>query len=386
MRVLLITDHYLPGYKAGGPIRTLANITDALGEEFEFFVLTSDRDLSGPSYPHIKSGLWAQVGKAQVLYLRPDERCWVSWWRRLNALDFDVIYLNSCFSRLTIKTLVLRWLKLIPSKPIILAPRGEFSPGALEIKRYKKSSYLVLSKALHFYKDIIWQASSEYERQDIEYVMRDRNPTIVVAPDLVPVCAKSPRIVSKNVGILKLVFLSRISRKKNLDYALKLLINLKGRIIFDIYGPLEDLVYWKECQSIMARMPDFIEVTYKGEITPEQVMDTFGNYHLFLFPTRGENFGHVISEALQAGCPVLISDTTPWQGLEEQKAGWSIPLSQPEKFIAVLEDMLQMDEDAFKEYAYNARRFSEIMASDPAVTKASRNLFLSAAKYSHERM
>jgi glycosyltransferase involved in cell wall biosynthesis len=382
MRILLITDHYLPGYKAGGPIRTLANVTDALGDEFEFLVLTSDRDLSGPPYPSIQHGMWQRVGKAQVLYLRPTERRWACWKRRLNALDFDVIYLNSCFSRLTIRTLVLRRLKLIPVKPIILAPRGEFSPGALALKKYKKKLYLALTKVLDFYKDIIWQASSAYERQDIEHVMRGKASVVVVAPNLVPVRARNPGIVSKDAGALKLVFLSRVSRKKNLDYALRLLPNLTGRVIFDIYGPLEDLAYWKECQSIIAQMPTSIEVTYRGEIMPEQVMDTFGNYHLFLFPTRGENFGHVISESLRAGCPVLISDTTPWRGLEEQRAGWIVPLSQPERFVAILENMLQMDDAAFKKHADHARCFGERAANDPAVIEANRTLFLTAAKCS----
>lgn len=382
MRILLVTGHYLPGYKAGGPIRTLANVTDALGDEFEFLVLTSDRDLSGPPYPGIQPGVWQRVGKAQVLYLRPSDRRWTCWRRRLNALDFDVIYLNSCFSRLTIKTLALRWLKLIPVKPIILAPRGEFSPGARDLKKCKKRLYLALSKVLNFYKDIIWQASSECERHDIKHVMRGKTPTIMVAPDLVPLRAERRDTVNKSVDFLRLVFLSRISRMKNLDYALRLLPNLTGRVIFDIYGPLEDLAYWKECQSIIAQMPTSIEVTYRGEIMPEQVMDTFGNYHLFLFPTRGENFGHVISESLRAGCPVLISDTTPWRGLEEQRAGWVVPLSQPERFVAILENMLQMDDAAFKEHADHARCFGERAANDPAVIEANRTLFLTAAKCS----
>jgi hypothetical protein len=41
-------------------------------------------------------------------------------------------------------------------------------------------------------------------------------------------------------------------------------------------------------------------------------------YDLFLFPTLGENYGHVISEALASGCPVVISDQTPWRNLEAE--------------------------------------------------------------------
>lgn len=36
MKILTLADYYLPGYKAGGPIRTLANMVDMLGDEFKF--------------------------------------------------------------------------------------------------------------------------------------------------------------------------------------------------------------------------------------------------------------------------------------------------------------------------------------------------------------
>ena len=35
-------------------------------------------------------------------------------------------------------------------------------------------------------------------------------------------------------------------------------------------------------------------------------------HDLFVFPTLGENFGHVIYESLMCGTPVLVSDNTPW--------------------------------------------------------------------------
>ena len=44
-RVLVTIGSYLPGYKAGGPIRSVANLIDALGDDFEFRVVTSDKDL-----------------------------------------------------------------------------------------------------------------------------------------------------------------------------------------------------------------------------------------------------------------------------------------------------------------------------------------------------
>ena len=55
---------------------------------------------------------------------------------------------------------------------------------------------------------------------------------------------------------------------------------------------------------------------------------------LFFFPAHGENYGHVIAEAMAAGCPVLISDQTAWRNLEEKGAGWDLPLDAPGRFRA----------------------------------------------------
>jgi len=51
-RILVVTGHYLPGFKAGGPLRSVANLVNCLRDEFEFLILTSDRDLGDTeAYP-----------------------------------------------------------------------------------------------------------------------------------------------------------------------------------------------------------------------------------------------------------------------------------------------------------------------------------------------
>ena len=44
-RILIFIDWFLPAYKAGGPIRSIANLVDHLSESFKFYIITGDRDL-----------------------------------------------------------------------------------------------------------------------------------------------------------------------------------------------------------------------------------------------------------------------------------------------------------------------------------------------------
>ena len=48
---------------------------------------------------------------------------------------------------------------------------------------------------------------------------------------------------------------------------------------------------------------------------------------MFVLPSRGENFGHVIIESLSAGLPVMISDKVFWKS--DKKGGiMKLPLKE----------------------------------------------------------
>ena len=72
LRILTVVPNYLPGYEAGGPIRTIANMVEWFGDEFTFLIITADRDLGDTQpYTDIRVNEWQRVGKAQVCYLSP---------------------------------------------------------------------------------------------------------------------------------------------------------------------------------------------------------------------------------------------------------------------------------------------------------------------------
>lgn len=69
----------------------------------------------------------------------------------------------------------------------------------------------------------------------------------------------------------------------------------------------------------------------------------------------GENFGHVISESLIAGCIPVISDRTPWKDLDKYKCGNVISLNNQNGFVDCLTNYIKMDKKEFSKYVSNAQ-------------------------------
>lgn len=381
LNILVFLGRYLPGFMAGGPIRTLVNMVDRLGDDFQFKIITSDRDLNDTKpYSGIKRDDWNKVGKGEVFYISSGMKLIGGFKRILCSVEYDIIYLNSFFSPFfTIIPLLLRRLRLIPDKVVVMAPRGEFSDGALELKKTKKRLYILAANILGIYHGIVWQASSEYEESDIRRWFGE-DAVVFIAPDLASslLVTKGQAAKYKRKGSIKILFLSRISRKKNLDVALKLLENMKGKVQFDIYGPLEDKTYWAECKKIINTLSDNIQVHYCGMVGHDQVSGIMRNYDLFFLPTLGENFGHVILEALCAGCPILISDQTPWRGLEEKGVGWDLPLEEPDRFREKLQLSIDMENVEYLEWAERARRYGLQVSRDDKIVEMNKLLFLNS--------
>lgn len=347
MKILVFTSFYLPSYKAGGPVKTIQNMVEHLSE-FQFLIMTGDRDLGdNKPFSNIAVDSWQGCGDAKVFYSSPMHVSLFNMSKIINSAIFDVLYLNSFFDfNFSIKPLILRKLRKIRSCPVVLAPRGEFSAGALALKSYKKTLFIKLSSLLGLYRGITWQASSELEKQDIISALNIDPSSIFIAKDLPPkVSVSMCDLALKPNPICKIVFLSRISPMKNLDFALQVLGRVESTLVFDVYGPIEDKHYWQTCLDLIEKLPFNIVVNYCGAIRPDQVADVFSRYDLFFFPTRGENYGHVIAESLSVGTPVLLSDQTPWQDLASDKLGWDIPLDL-EFFAKKIDEVAGMDSEA----------------------------------------
>ena len=354
--ILIIMGRYLPGYKDVGPVSSIKNLTDFLGKEYNFKILTCDRDHGDmEAYPNIKVNGWNRVGDAEVYYVPPK-----GFSRKLIvelARQVDLVYVCGCFNDYAINTLIANRFGKIKA-PIVVAAMGLFSPKEFQLKYPKKKAFTIVFNLLGMFKNIYWSATSEMEIAEIKQQVKATDKQFFIAEDLPRKVDEVNVKKEKKAGSLKVVWISRIAPKKNLKYAIEILQATKQNIEFTIYGPAHTEEYWEECKQELGKLPSNVKWKWKGNLDSENVVETLKLYHVFLFPTLGENFGHVIQEALSAGCPCIISDQTPWQDFESQGVGYVFPLDDKRAFVNAVERYTVMGQEEFQSVSEKAHQYA----------------------------
>ncbi len=341
--MLFIYDYFYPAYKAGGIVQSLYNLETALKDKFDVKFICSTQDLSGEEIDVNKclsNGIY--INKAKV----------ISALKNFDKAQLGCVYLNGIFSIHFFLIPLLFFRLFHPQIKLAIAPRGMLQGGALSIRATKKSLYLKLLKNAGLLNKVVWHATDEQEILDVKKVMGEQ-AYCILANNLPKKPLDKFQIIEKENTKLRLVFLSLITEKKNLHLLLQTLQNITFPVELDIYGPIKDLDYWKICQKISSEMPANCTVKYKGPINPVEVQHTLQQYHAFVLPSKGENFGHAIYEALSVGRPVIISEFTPWSGLSVKAAGWNSALTSQELYNSILE-LKKMSQDEFNLYCENA--------------------------------
>ena len=297
-KILCFIEYYLPGHKSGGPVRTISNFVEYFGHEYEIYIICSDRDyLDTEPYKNKRFKKWYKIGKAKVLYIPKKNLNIYSVTKILSENSYDLLYINGLFSyKFNILPLFIRRFKSVKNNiPCIVGTRGMLSLNAIKLKSIKKKIFLKTANLFGLYENLFFQASNIFEKKEIYENFRVPKEKIFIAPNLTKVIPISPiKIKTKKNGPLSLIFLSRISPMKNLDFLLRSLLKINVPIKLTIHGNKEDFNYYNECIELKRKIPKQIKIYIKNHIKNESVQKVLINYDLFVLPSRGENFGHVI--------------------------------------------------------------------------------------------
>lgn len=344
--ILILYDYFYPAYKAGGVTQSLYNLYNALQNKYFINIICSNKDLNNEDLSEEKK-------IAQVNYINKFQILKNLF--QIDKKNIDCVYLNGIFSPFFF-FIPLFYFKIVhPKITIVIAPRGMLQSGALAIRSRKKKYYLSILKSLGLLQNNVWHATDEQEYEDIINKI-GHNSKIIIVPNIPKPPVATLQIIEKDHKVIKLVFLSLITEKKNLHLILESLKVSNLEVIFDIYGPIKDYIYWDSCKKLINELPSNIKVTYKGAIEPPFVQQTLQKYHALILPSKGENFGHAIYEALSVGRPIIISHFTPWNNLKEANAGWNVNLNTVEINGAIneLQNLSQ------KEYVYYCQQANQL--------------------------
>ncbi len=372
-KILIFIDWFLPGFKAGGPIKSVTNIVNSLYNDFDFYIITSDRDIDDDKpYENELMSQWVEKEHYKIAYLSEETRKEFIV-IALQEIEFSKFYFNSLYSKTyTLQPFqVIKKLKL--KTKVIIAPRGMMGKGARQIKSIKKNTFLVLTKATGFFNSITWHATDEEEKKDIKTII-GRQSNVVLVPNI-SILKINKKEIKKPTNELRLVFFSRIASKKNLFYALEIINKLKDKnITLDIFGSIEDVEYWKKCEDFISK--NKLKVSYLGKLNPENVDGTLSKYHFLFLPTLHENYGHVIVEALTAGCGLILSTNTPWRNLKRINIGCDISLNKNEQFINEINRFYQMTQEEYDELRKCCYRFISDEIEKQNAIELTKNMFL----------
>lgn len=364
--ILVFIDWYLPGYKAGGPVTSCANMIDSLRNEFKFKVVTRNNDYCElEPYQNIEPNTWIKRGENEsVMYLSPDRISFTQMEKIIEDNPDAIIYVNGMYSRyFSIAPVWINYRMGKQARRMIVASRGMLSRSAIGVKSIQKLFFLRLSKLIRLYGQIAFHATNPKEKDDILREIGSR-ARIFVASNLSAKRLELPSTLDKDRGQLKLISMARIAPEKNLLFLLKALCKVKAKVVLSIYGAIYNEEYWRQCEQAISELPVNISVEHLDWIPPSKVQQTISEHHVLVLPSLGENYGHVIAESFLSGRPVLISDQTPWRDLLAQHAGADLPLSQPDAFVGHIERWAAMDVHEFSQWCSGAAEMGKKIASD----------------------
>lgn len=376
-QVLAFIDWYKPFFKAGGPVRSMVNLVDHLHGRIDFHIVTGDRDYTEKSPPTgIIRDQWITADRGErVWHASPKQRTLKQWRALLEERAWNVVYINGLYSKWS--TIAPLWILRRSKQRRIVAVRGMLARGPMRQSAAKKRAFLLAMKTTGCFRGVEFQATNAEEVEDIKRWI-GKEVKVHLVPNLGrKLEQQEPMPIGKKPGELRLVSVGRIAPEKNTLFAIERLMKLEGIVRFDLYGTVYDQAYYQRCLEAVARLPQNVAVVMHGHIDQDRVAHVIGEAHAVFMPSVGENFGHTMLEALVAGRPLLISDRTPWKGLETKSAGWDLPLEEPEKFDSVLAQLVGMDGSAYAVWALGASALGKRYLTDATGLERSLAMFMS---------
>jgi len=244
-------------------------------------------------------------------------------------------------------------------------------PAAFKQKGTKKKLFLIFAKINSLYANIVWHATSEIEEAEIRLQFPKAN--IRIAPNISNAAISNlKKVLSSPFRILTV---GRISPEKGYYEALDAIrtCNPKKPVQWDIVGLKENAELVRVMLNAEQEFSS-IKIQMHGHKNQDELKTYYEKAHLFFLPSRGENYGHAIAEALSYGTPVVISDMTPWKNLEEEFAGKATTFNKW-NLAESLDFFFNLSNDDYQLWSNGALAYAASHVNSPTTLAQNKSLF-----------
>lgn len=246
--------------------------------------------------------------------------------------------------------------------PFVVSPRGMLAPRALASSRWRKRAAWLLLDGRHLRGAALVHATSPEEARQVRAagiaapiaVIGNGVDTTVLCP---PEAAAGRGRTSPRAGVL---FLGRIHPIKGIDLLLDAWRLVAGarRDVPELLlaGPGEERhVAWLRRELAARSLPG---ARYLGPVRGSEKLELLRGVRALVLPSRSENYGLVVAEALACGTPVVATTGTPWSALASERCGWHVEPS-PTDLAQGLAELLEASDEAIEAMGLRGRAFVE---------------------------
>lgn len=242
-------------------------------------------------------------------------------------------------------------------KPYVITPHGMLYPQAMARSAWKKKLLLAVGGAS---KDLENAACIHVTcKTEMEYyrALGYKNPVAVI-PNPVTI----PDYISE---------FATLSKRKSIGYLGRLHPYKRPDALIKAWKQLEDATYGYEL-VLMGRGTHEYEqylhnlvvelqlknVSFLGMVTGEEKYKILASMRALCVPSKTENFGMTVAEALIAGTPVICTNTAPWGELNSHHCGWWVD-NDVDTLSQTIFSVLQLPQSEIEQMGENGKHLVE---------------------------
>lgn len=243
--------------------------------------------------------------------------------------------------------------------PVVQSPRGALSRYAFSHGSWTKRVFWPLFQKRALERVTCFHATAQSEADDIRS-WGFRQP-IALIPNGIDLPDPSTLATARTRTLL---FLGRLHPVKGIPDLLEAWSRVAPRFPeWDVKIAGEDGGYYgstgyrAELEATSARL-GCPRVRFLGEVNGAAKFRLMSESLLFILPSRSENFGIAVAEALASGTAAIVTHGAPWGGLDAERAGWWVGQSV-DAIAASLERAMSLSEAELAAMGQRGRAWME---------------------------